>query len=219
MERDVARRGGGDATQAHRSADRVVQVVGGIGSPEVQMQATRLTGRLAEVTGAAPVFVPSPGLVGSPALRAGADRRPRVSERPEAWSELTVRLVGIGTLQPSPLLRRSGNSLARRPSRTSCARGSGGRRVPALLRRGRRARRVGLRPAHHRHRSGGILRVPRRVGIAGGTEKLEAIERPCAADGSTSSSQTSAWPPCSPLADVLPSAGRGSASTFENKRR
>jgi len=33
-------------------ADTVVQVVGGVGSPEVQMQATRLTGRLAEVTGA-----------------------------------------------------------------------------------------------------------------------------------------------------------------------
>ena len=42
-------------------ADRVVQVVGGVGSSEVQMQASRLTGRLAEVTGAAPVFVPSPG--------------------------------------------------------------------------------------------------------------------------------------------------------------
>ena len=50
-------------------ADRVVQVVGGVGSPEVQMQATRLTGRLAELTGASPVFIPSPGLVGSRTLQ------------------------------------------------------------------------------------------------------------------------------------------------------
>ena len=94
------------------SADRVVQVVGGVGSPEVQMQATRLTGRLAEVTGAEPVFVPSPGLVGSPALREALLADPGVRIVQDAWSELTVTLVGIGTLAAVAAAATSGNSLS-----------------------------------------------------------------------------------------------------------
>ena len=39
--------------------DRVVQIVGGHGDPGVQVQANRLTGELAAVTGARPVFLPA----------------------------------------------------------------------------------------------------------------------------------------------------------------
>ena len=38
--------------------DRVVQIVGGHGDPSVQVQANRLTGELAAVTGGQPVFLP-----------------------------------------------------------------------------------------------------------------------------------------------------------------
>ena len=158
------------------AADRVIQVVGGVGSPEVQMQATRLTGRLAELTGAEPVFVPSPGLVGSPALRQALFEDPGVATVQTAWAELTVSLVGIGTLQPSPLLRRSGNSLSEVEQAELSAAGAVGdvclryfNRAGEPVESGFDQRIIGIDRA-------GILRVPRRVGIAGGSDKLEAIE-------------------------------------------
>lgn len=156
-------------------ADTVVQVVGGVGSPEVQMQATRLTGRLAELTGADPVFIPSPGLVGSPALRQALMEDPGVRAVHELWSQLTVLLVGIGTLEPSPLLRRSGNSLGsdeqdylRHAGAVGdvCLRyfdGDG-----AAIESGFDQRIVGIDRAD-------LLRVPRRIGVAGGRDKAEAI--------------------------------------------
>jgi DNA-binding transcriptional regulator LsrR (DeoR family) len=156
-------------------ADRVVQVVGGVGSPEVQLQATRLTGRLAEVTGASPVFVPSPGLVGSPELREALMADPGVQAVQEQWSRLTVLLVGIGTLEPSPLLRRSGNSLAeheqeelRRAGAVGdvCLRyfDSGGEPIESSFDQ----RVIGIARDD-------LMQVPRRVGVAGGTGKAAAI--------------------------------------------
>jgi DNA-binding transcriptional regulator LsrR (DeoR family) len=155
--------------------DSVVQVVGGVGSPEVQMQATRLTGRLAEVTGAAPVFVPSPGLVGSTALRQALLADPGVQAVQAVWTRLTALLVGIGTLEPSPLLRRSGNSLAaeeqeelRRAGAVGdvCLRyfDGGGHAVASSFDQ----RVIGISRED-------IMRVPRRIGVAGGVEKTDAI--------------------------------------------
>ena len=92
-------------------ATRVVQVVGGLGDPEVQMQATRLTARLADLTGATPVFLSAPGLVGSAATRRALIADPSVGDVTALWSSIDVALVGIGCLEPSPLLQRSGNAL------------------------------------------------------------------------------------------------------------
>jgi DNA-binding transcriptional regulator LsrR (DeoR family) len=156
-------------------AESVVQMVGGVGSPEVQMQATRLTGRLAEVTGAAPVFVPSPGLVGSAALQQALMADPGVQAVRAMWSRLTVALLGIGTLEPSPLLRRSGNSLAaeeqeelRRAGAVGdvCLRyfDAQGRAVESSFDQ----RVVGIDRDD-------VLAVPRRIGVAGGVEKTDAV--------------------------------------------
>jgi DNA-binding transcriptional regulator LsrR (DeoR family) len=155
--------------------DSVVQVVGGVGSPAVQMQATRLTGRLAEVTGAAPVFIPSPGLVGSPALREALMADPGVQAVQQLWSELTVSLVGIGTLAPSPLLRRSGNSLA--PVEQEELRDAGA--VGDVCLRYFDAQGNAVESAFDQRVIGigrdDLLRVPRRIGVAGGAEKTDAI--------------------------------------------
>ncbi|RYV51204.1 MarR family transcriptional regulator [Pengzhenrongella frigida] len=90
----------------------VVQVVGGVGDPRVQMQATRLIGMFAENTGAAPVFMPAPGMLGTVSARDSLVADPTVQAVMDVWSKLTMVLVGIGSLEPSPLLRASGNALA-----------------------------------------------------------------------------------------------------------
>ncbi|SNT61392.1 DNA-binding transcriptional regulator LsrR, DeoR family [Streptosporangium subroseum] len=92
-------------------ADRVMQVVGGVGSPEAQVHATRLISRLSDVTRARPVFVPSAGVVGTPLVRDALLQDRAVVEVMAQWDELTVVLVGIGSLEPSPLLLRSGNAV------------------------------------------------------------------------------------------------------------
>ena len=66
--------------------EKVVQIVGGLGDPAVQMQATRLTGRLADLTGATPVFLSAPGLVGTPAIRKALMGDPSVREVTALWS-------------------------------------------------------------------------------------------------------------------------------------
>ena len=156
-------------------ADSVVQVVGGVGSPAVQMQATRLTGRLAEVTGAAPVFIPSPGLVGSSGLREALMADPGVQAVLEVWSQLTVALVGIGTLEPSPLLRRSGNSIA--PGEQEELRSAGA--VGDVCLRYFDAEGVAVESSFDQRVIGisrdDLLRVQRRIGVAGGVEKTDAI--------------------------------------------
>lgn len=156
-------------------ADRVIQVVGGIGSPEVQVQATRLTGRLADLTSARPVFMPSPGVVGTPATRNALTTDAAVAAVIAQWEELTVALVGIGSLEPSPLLRRSGNHVPEAEQQELRALGAVGDvclrffdafGTPVESRFGERV--VGISAS-------GLLKIPRRVGVAGGLRKFSAI--------------------------------------------
>lgn len=94
-----------------RSAVEVVQVIGGVGRPRVQVNATRLAEQFARVTGATPRFLAAPGFVASEALRDALMAEPHIAELAEEWARLSVVLVGIGSLEPSPLLRESGNVL------------------------------------------------------------------------------------------------------------
>lgn len=158
-----------------RVVDRIVQIVGGIGDPAVQMQATQLTGRLADVTGGDPVFLPAPGLVGSAAAHRALTKDPAVADVAALWPKLTDALLGIGTIEPSPLLRRSGNAITEEEQRELrdlgavgdvCFRffDADGRPVRSKLDQ----RLVGIAAAD-------LLTVPRRVGVAGGDRKFLAI--------------------------------------------
>lgn len=157
------------------AAEKVVQIVGGLGDPGVQVQATRLTGRLAELTGATPVFLGAPGLVGSKAVRDALLNDPSVADVVRLWRELTVALVGIGSLDPSPLLQRSGNAMGEDDQQELRRLGAvgdvcfryfdaEGRLVPSHL----DDRLIGITPET-------FTAIPRRVGIAGGARKAGAI--------------------------------------------
>jgi DNA-binding transcriptional regulator LsrR (DeoR family) len=155
--------------------DRVVQIVGGHGDPSVQVQANRLTGDLAAVTGARPVLLPAPGLVSSPALRRALVKDPSIGEVMKSWKELDLALVGIGSLEPSPLLRQSGNALTQDEQDQLRSAGAVGdvclRFFDAdgtALKTPLDQRVVSITPAD-------LMHVPRRVGVAGGTSKYKAI--------------------------------------------
>ena len=155
--------------------DTVVQVVGGIGDPRVQMQATRLIGLFAEGTGANPIFMPAPGVLGTSAARDSLIADPTVAAVMNIWPKLTMVLVGIGSLDPSPLLRASGNSF---PDGDQTMLRDAGAVGDICLRffdsdgepveSGVDARVIGISADQ-------LRQVPRRVAVAGGTRKHSAI--------------------------------------------
>lgn len=94
-----------------QSAEAIVQVIGGVGDPRAQVQATRIAERLGHVTGAQVTYFPAPGVVASQAIRDSLFTDPQISSVRDLWSTLTTALVGIGITAPSPLLVSSGNTL------------------------------------------------------------------------------------------------------------
>lgn len=111
----------------------------------------------------------------SRAIRDSLITDPALAQVRSHWDHLTVALVGIGSLEPSPLLAQSGNAIP-----------------PVDQNRLRRAGAVGD-VCHHFFTAGGkpirgdlesrvvaipietYLTIPRRVGIAGGPRKTDAI--------------------------------------------
>lgn len=155
--------------------DHVVQIVGGVGNAAVQYQATHLTRRFADLTGAKPMYMAAPGLVNTPAAREAILQDTSITEATELWGRLTLALVGIGSLPPSPLLRQSGNALAEEESEALGALGAVGdvclRFFDAsgeLVQSEFDQRVIGISPEQ-------LRRIPRRVGVAGGENKYDAI--------------------------------------------
>jgi DNA-binding transcriptional regulator LsrR (DeoR family) len=155
--------------------DTVVQVVGGVGDPRVQMQATRLIGRFAQATGASPVFMPTPGMLGSASARDALMGDPTVADVMGLWPRLTMVLVGVGSLEPSPLLRESGNALPEQDQDELRSAGAVGDiclrffdENGAPVRSAVDERVIGIDAEQ-------LRQVPRRVGVAGGARKHSAI--------------------------------------------
>jgi DNA-binding transcriptional regulator LsrR (DeoR family) len=98
---------------APRKGDvRVVQILGGVGSPSAEVHASRLTSRLADLLGGAAVFLPAPGIVGSAAAREAITADHFVRSALDLFDQVTTALVGIGAIEPSKLLADSGNSFS-----------------------------------------------------------------------------------------------------------
>ncbi|WP_327699167.1 sugar-binding transcriptional regulator [Streptomyces sp. NBC_00459] len=156
-------------------ADKVVQLMGGMGDPRGQVQATRLTVRLADLTGASPLFVRAPGLVGSAEARLSLLHDPSVRDVSEAWQRLTAVLVGIGSVEPSPLLQLSGNAVAEEELDRLRALGAVGDICQRFFDEngvhvdaGLGERTIGI-PVDQ------LRTVQRRIAVAGGTRKYAAV--------------------------------------------
>jgi DNA-binding transcriptional regulator LsrR (DeoR family) len=156
-------------------ADQVVQLVGGLGAAAAQAQANRLLSELASLIGAAPTFVPAPGLVGDHAMRERLLGDPAMRSVAADWQNLTMALVGIGSLQPSQLLRASGNAIAADDQSTLLGLGAVGDVCNRyfdidghLVHSDLDSRVVGIDPDTFRA-------IPRRIALAGGARKHDAI--------------------------------------------
>jgi DNA-binding transcriptional regulator LsrR (DeoR family) len=100
-----------DALQplSQKSGVKVVQILGGVGSPGSEVHATHLTSRLAALLNGEAIYLPAPGVVGSEAAMQVLLEDEYVRHTYSLFDEVTLALVGIGAIEPSPLLAKSGN--------------------------------------------------------------------------------------------------------------
>ena len=154
---------------------QVVQVLGGLGQPSSQAHATRLTERLAQLLGAQAVFLPVPGVVGSSRVYKSLLRDPSVSSVINSFENLSLVLLGIGSLNPSRLIRESGNVISEQDQQALREAGAVGDVCQRFfdvhgkaLQTVMHDRVIGISPKQ-------LQKVPRRIGIAGGSSKFEAI--------------------------------------------
>ncbi len=100
-----------DALQPTRMrTERVVEMLGDLGPPEVQHDAARSTQRLAALMGGQPVFLRTPGVVPSPEMKGQLLRRDMHARDALAMLDsLDLALVGIGDCHIDPALRPGDN--------------------------------------------------------------------------------------------------------------
>lgn len=156
-------------------ASTIVQLIGGIGAAPVQTEGNRLLTEMAQLLGATATFVPAPGVVGSASIRQSLLDDPAMEDVLHQWAHLSMALMGIGSISPSQLLQASGNAVSSADQEALLAGGAvgdvcdrffdaQGALVPTTF----DERVVGIGPE--------VLRtIPRRIGIAGGEAKHEAI--------------------------------------------
>ena len=154
---------------------QVVQILGGLGSPQAEKHAMRLTNRLADLVGGTPVTLPAPGIVGSEAALQVLLDDPYIHRAVQTFDRVTTALVGIGAVEPSHLLADSGNIFSMAELELLRSRGAVG---DILLRffdvKGRLVKttldaRVVSMPLER------LKQVDRSIGVAGGKRKHTAI--------------------------------------------
>lgn len=156
-------------------AHKVVQIMGGLGSPAVQSHAQHLVTRMARLTGAKAQFLPAPGVAGSAASRAVLLKDPFVEETLGYFSALTLAFVGIGSMTPSRMLANSGNAFTRQELDELAAQGAVG---DMGLRFFNAMGEPVITPLNERVISISLdeIRAARRVvAVAGGARKIPAI--------------------------------------------
>jgi DNA-binding transcriptional regulator LsrR (DeoR family) len=95
-------------------AKYVVQTLGGMGDPTVQIHANQLTTRLAKLTGAEAHLLNAPGVAQSREAKLVMLGDPYVRETMDMFEKITLAFEGIGAMEPSNLLSRSGNVFSQR---------------------------------------------------------------------------------------------------------
>lgn len=88
---------------------KVVQILGGVGNPAAEAHATRLTSRMAQLVKGEAIYLPVPGVLASEAARDILVAEEAAQQAIRLFDHVTIALVGIGAITPSPLLAESGN--------------------------------------------------------------------------------------------------------------
>jgi DNA-binding transcriptional regulator LsrR (DeoR family) len=154
---------------------QVVQILGGVGNPAAEGHAAHLTRRMATLTHGEAYFLPAPGVTGSAETTRIYLDDTFVRTAIERFAQVTLALVGIGTVEPSTLLASSGNTFSLEELELLREHGAVG---DICLRYFNQQGQPVATPLNERvigMRLDQLQQVARSVGIAGGLRKLHAI--------------------------------------------
>ncbi len=160
---------------ANVSATSIVQLVGGMGNTEVQVLATQIMQLLSTRLKAEPVFMLTPAVMGSPFAAQTLREDPTFVKVSDIWDTVTVAVFGVGAITPSALLARSGNSF-REGDRERLAEAGAVGDVCLRYFDAQGTPVVGdFDDCVMSITREQLLRVPRRLAVAGGEKKYDAI--------------------------------------------
>lgn len=154
---------------------RVIQILGGVGSPNAEVHATQVTRRLADLIGGEATLLPAPGIVGSRDARNVLLKDRFVRDAVDLFPGITLALVGIGATEPSRALVSSGNVFSPQEIKLLAGKGAVG---DICLRFFDSAGRQVITELNDRVISielEDLRKVRRVVGVAGGRRKVGAI--------------------------------------------
>jgi DNA-binding transcriptional regulator LsrR (DeoR family) len=166
-----------DAMRGHQrwKGVRVVQILGGVGSPNAEVHATQLTRRLAQIVGGEATLLPAPGVTGTTDARRVLLKDPFVRDALALFRSITIAMVGIGAIEPSRAIASSGNVFAPRELKQLAAAGAVGDICLRFFDAAGRPVASALNERVISMELGDLIKVKRVVGVAGGRRKLAAL--------------------------------------------
>ena len=155
---------------------RIVQMLGGLGSPEAQEHSSDLVRRLAEKTGGKGRILSAPGVVSSYEVRNGLLEDSHIRKTLEMAAGADIAFVGIGNASTNSMLMSQGQILPEDTLASIKERGGVGDISLRFLNihgevisHSIKDRIIGISDIE-------IKKIPRVIAVAGGNEKYEAIQ-------------------------------------------
>jgi DNA-binding transcriptional regulator LsrR (DeoR family) len=162
-------------SRPRKVVNEVIQLIGGIGSPQAQLRASRLVGHLAALTSATPQYMAAPGVASSASVKKAFLSDPAVASTVNAWKRVTTLLVGIGAFPASPLFAASGNALDADEEAQLAKDGAVGEICLRYFDAGGKEMKHQIEERVISIDAKTMKKIPRRIAVAGGERKLEAI--------------------------------------------
>lgn len=154
----------------------IVQVLGGIGNPSAENHATNLIRRFANLLNGKAYFLAAPGVVASKEIRESFLRDSFVNETISLFDDITLALVGIGSVEPSRMLLNSGNVFNEEELHSLAALGAVGDICLHFFDKNGSPIESGFENRVFGMNYDQIKKVKRSIGAAGGKRKVEAIQ-------------------------------------------
>jgi DNA-binding transcriptional regulator LsrR (DeoR family) len=154
---------------------QVVQIIGGLGTPDSEIHATELARHLSRALGCRMALLPVPGIVADQRTREALLRDVHVQRAVQAFDHLDIAFVGVGSPTPDSVVMRDGSIITQAELDDVLRRGAVGDIALRFFDAGGGAveseindRIIGMTLEQ-------LKRTPRVVGVSGGPEKTEAI--------------------------------------------
>ena len=154
---------------------QVVQIIGGLGTPDSEIHATELCRHLSRALGCRMALLPVPGIVADERTREALLLDVHVQRAVQAFDRLDIVFVGVGTPTPDSVVMRDGSIITQAELDDLLRRGAVGDIALRFFDAQGRCIESEINDRIIGMTLDQIKRTPRVVGVSGGPEKTEAL--------------------------------------------